>query len=78
MISEDYTGIFFNFATFCFYSTYFLYYIVKRKATTVLYNLENESILRIIEYPILFIVNMVTISIPCFVIAAFGTLFEGR
>jgi hypothetical protein len=78
LISEDYTGYFFTYATFCFYFSYFLYFIIKRKATTLLYGLENESFLRIIEYPIFFIPNMVFITIPTFVIAAFGTLIEGR
>lgn len=78
LISEDYTNIFFNYATICFYVTYFFYYFVKRRANTVLYGQENESFLRILEYPILFLINMVFISIPTFVIAAFGVLFEGR
>jgi hypothetical protein len=38
LISEDYTSYFFNYATFCFYSTYLLYFFVKRRANTVLYN----------------------------------------
>lgn len=28
---------FFNYATFCFYMTYFLYFFIKRRANTVLY-----------------------------------------
>ncbi len=76
MISEDYMSYFFNFATLCFYFSYFLYFFIKRRANVVLYGLENESFIRIIEYPILFLINMVFISIPTFVIAAFGILFE--
>jgi hypothetical protein len=78
LISDDYMNYFFTVAGFCFYSTYFLYFFVKRKANTVLYNQENESIFRIIEYPILFLLNMIFISIVTFVIASFGVLFEGR
>jgi hypothetical protein len=37
MISEDIMSFFFNYATFCFYISYFIYFIVKRRANTVLY-----------------------------------------
>ena len=75
LISQDYISIFFTYATVCFYSTYFFYFLVKRRANEVLYGQENESLLRIIEYPILFLVNMACITIPCMVIGSFGVLF---
>ena len=78
LISEHYVGYLFNIATFCFYGTYFLYYAVKRRATSALYGLENESILRVLEYPLIFMVNMILINIPTFIIATFGVLIEGR
>jgi len=78
LISETYVSHLFTFATFCLYSSYFMYFFVKRRANTVLYNLENESILRIIEYPLMFLPNMIFISVPALLIAAFGALFEGR
>lgn len=37
LISEDNMSYFFNYATFCFYSSYFLYFFVKRRANVVLY-----------------------------------------
>ena len=75
LISQDYISIFFTYATVCFYSTYFFYFLVKHRANEVLYGQENESLLRIIEYPILFLVNMACITIPCMVIGSFGVLF---
>ena len=44
----------------------------------MLYNQENESIFRILEYPIMFLPNTIMISVPALLIAAFGVLFEGR
>lgn len=57
---------------------YFLFEIFKRKANRIIYKRENESILRVLEYPILFFVNLFFMSIPTFVIAAFGSLFSNR
>lgn len=34
--------------------------------------------MRIIEYPLMFLPNMIFISVPALLIAAFGALFEGR
>lgn len=78
MISESLIAPLFTINTICLYVSYFFYWLIKRRSTTVLYKLENESILRIFEYPIFFFVNAFVITLPCYVIAAFGALFEGR
>ena len=77
MISEKYVDLIFTLSSVSFYVSYLLYWQMKRRATTVLYNLENESILRIIEYPLLFMIGIICYLTPAFIIACFGSLFEG-
>ena len=57
---------------------YILYEILKRRSNKIIYKRENESLWRVIEYPIIFIVNFFGISIPTFTIAAFMVLFGKR
>lgn len=57
---------------------YFFYEIMKRRSNKILYGLENESLLRLFEYPLLFVVNLFSMSVPTFVIAAFSTLLGKR
>jgi hypothetical protein len=78
LISSKYFNPLYTWNTVCIYLSYFFYWLQKRRATTVLYELENESIFRVIEYPILFFFNMFAISIPTYIISAFGALVEGR
>ena len=40
--------------------------------------MENEGILRILEYYILFFPVLTVVSIPSYIVSAFGALFEGR
>ena len=54
---------------------YLMFEFNKRRANRLLYKQENESILRMAEYPILFMVIFFFMSVPAFVIAAFATLF---
>lgn len=56
-------------------SAYLIYEIVKRRANRIIYKQENESIFRVLEYIILFMVIFFTMSVPTFIIAAFSTLF---
>lgn len=54
---------------------YLFFEFNKRRANRIIYKQENESILRMLEYPLLFMVIFFTMGIPSFVIAAFATLF---
>ena len=78
MINTQLLSPIFTYNTICMYVSYFCYWLIKRRANTVLYDIENESILRIIEYPLMFPINTALITIPCYIIASFGALFEGR
>ncbi len=78
LISQDIINPLFTFNTIVLYSAYFFYWILKRRATKILHGLELESIFRIVEYPIMFPINMFLITIPAYIIAGFGALFEGR
>lgn len=53
---------------------YILFEIFRRRANRIIYKRENESILRILEYPLIFPINLFGMSIPTFVMAAFSTL----
>jgi hypothetical protein len=68
----------FNLLTVNSVVAYLLYEMFKRKANTLIYHQKNESILRIAEYFIIFSVNMFAVSVPTFVLAAFGTLMNDR
>lgn len=70
--------ILFNILTVTSTLSYFLYEIFKRRANKIIYHKENESILRIIEYPIVFTINLFFISVPTFVIAGFMVLLGKR
>ena len=67
-------SVFFNILTFGGLAGYLLLEILKRRANKLIYKQENESLLRLLEYPILFMVNLWLISVPTFVIAAFNCL----
>lgn len=59
-------------------TAYFIYEIIKRRANRIIYKQENESIFRMLEYPILFMFIFFTMSVPTFVIAAFSSLFGNQ
>lgn len=54
---------------------YLLYEIVKKRANKIIYKQENESLLRLLEYPIVFIFIFFAMSVPAFTIASFSALF---
>lgn len=54
---------------------YLLFEFNKRRSNRILYKQENESLLRLLEYPILFPVIFFLMCVPSFTIAAFATLF---
>lgn len=70
--------ILFNILTVTSTLAYFLYEIFKRRANKIIYHKENESILRVIEYPIVFTINLFFISVPTFIIAGFMVLLGKR
>lgn len=78
LVSDFYMSIIFNYLSISGIVFYLLYEILKRRSTTVLYGLETESIIRVLEYPLIFTFNMFTMAVPSFVIAGFGSLLEGR
>ena len=78
LISQTNLTILFNFMAIASNLGYFLYEILKRRSNTIIYKRKNESLWRIIEYPILFVVNLFAMSVPTFVIAAFNTLLGNR
>ena len=78
IIPSDKMAIFFNIMSIGSGFGYILHEIFKRRSNDIIYKQENESLLRIAEYLILFIVNLFLISVPTFTIAAFMTLFGKR
>lgn len=78
LISESLMSPLFTINTICLYGSYFFYWLLRRRSTTVLYDMENEHWIRFFEYPIMFFFNAFGITLPCYVIAAYGALFEGR
>lgn len=58
--------------------SYILFEGFKRRSNSTIYKKKNESILRLLEYPLLFTVNLFVISIPAFTHAAFSVLFANR
>jgi hypothetical protein len=79
--NEGYSNAYFhifNFLTGLSILNYLLFEFFKRRANRVIYKRENESIFRIAEYFIVFSANMFFISVPTFVLAAFGSLLSNR
>ena len=56
-------------------TAYVLFEIFKRRSNTLIYKRENESLLRIIEYLLFFLVVFFLMAVPSFIIAAFRVLF---
>lgn len=55
--------------------SYILFEIFKRRSNSLIYKKENESILRMLEYPVFFLFVFFGMGVPAFAIAAFKTLF---
>lgn len=53
---------------------YFFYEIFKRTANKKIWDQENESLLRVLEYPIFFIVVYIGMCIPAFIYSSFGVV----
>ena len=54
--------------------SFIFYEIFKRRANTYIWKQENESLWRVLEYPIIFVVALFGYSVPAFIIASFGVL----
>lgn len=54
---------------------YLIYEIIKRRSNKIIYKRENESILHMLEYPIVFMLIFFGMMVPAFTFAAFSSLF---
>ena len=54
--------------------SYVFYEIFKRKSNNYLFGQENDSLWRVIEYPIIFVIALFGYSIPAFLISSFAVL----
>ena len=77
-MSQTTLSILFNIMSIGSTVGYLMYEVMKRRANKIIYKRENESLWRLIEYPLLFVVNLFSMSVPTFTIAAFNTLFGKR
>lgn len=66
-----------NWVSIATFFTYFFYFLIKRRASRVLYN-RSESWWRIIEVIIFLGINTFLVNIPCLVIASFSVLFNNK
>ncbi len=57
---------------------YLLYEYHKRKSSKILYGIENPSILRIVEGPILIALNAVVVLTASYVVSSFSGLKQNR
>ena len=69
--------IFINYVTAATFFIYLFYFLIKRRASRVLYN-RSESWWRIIEVMIFLGINTFFVNIPCLVIATFSVLFSNK
>lgn len=74
LLSDDIMPILFNILSISSTLGYLLYELMKRRANKVLYHRSNEGLLRLLEYPVMFLVNLFLINVPTFAIAAFNVL----
>jgi len=54
---------------------YIIYEVIKRRSNKIIYKQENESIFRMLEYPIVFMLIFFGMMVPSFTYAAFSSLF---
>lgn len=78
MAPPIFESVLFNILTALSTVGYLLYELFKRRANKIIYNRKNENLLRMLEYPVMFIVNLFFMSVPTFVLAAFGSLVKNR
>lgn len=75
LYDEESISYIFTFMSIFGTTAYLFFEFNKRRANRIIYKRENESLLRIIEYPLIFMVTFFTIGVPTFLFAAFATLF---
>lgn len=66
----------FNFTTIGMFITVFAYELITRRASRVLYGMEPKPYLRMLEYPIIFLPGLFSMTVPSFVIAAFKVMLN--
>lgn len=76
LIDDLCSNILFKVCTYSFTLTYLVYFIFKRKVTKDIYGLKNESLWRVIEFPLMIIPNLFLVSFPTFTIAAFKVMLN--
>jgi hypothetical protein len=67
-----------NLTTFLSFFFWGAFEIFKRYTNTRVFNKKNESLWRLLEYPITVSIDLAVIAIPTFVIAAFRVLMKNR
>ena len=66
-----------NYITFVTFFVYLFYFLIKKRASEVLYN-KQESWWRVIEAMILLPINTFLVNIPCLTIGSFSVLFANK
>ena len=77
IIPFSYVVIVINYVSVATFFTYLFYFLIKRRASEVLYD-QKESIWRIIEVMIMLPINTFLVNIPGIVIASFSVLFTNK
>lgn len=67
-----------NLMTVLTISFWCMYEVFKRYTNKVVFRKVNESLWRVLEYPIIVSIIIFFIAFPTFIIAAFRVLFKGR
>jgi hypothetical protein len=77
VISFFYVSIFLNWIGVATFFTYLFYFLIKRRASKLLYGRE-ESWWRVVELMVMLPINTFFVNIPCLVIASFSVLFANK
>lgn len=76
MIDESYSARLLDVATYSLLTSYAIYYFYIRYCSQKFYGISAGPLWRFIEYPILLIPNIIFVSVPTFVIAAFKVMLN--
>jgi hypothetical protein len=75
-IDDSWISMLFNFSTITMFVFLFIYELLTRRASKVLYGLEPVAYWRILEYLAVFLPGLFTMTVPTFVIAAFKVMLN--
>lgn len=76
LINPEYFDMLLSYSTHTLIFSYISVFIFYRYASKILFNKDAGSILRVLEFPLTFIFNLITITVPTFVIAAFKVMLN--